>query len=107
MSNTCIAHGLNTAYRKPEGYQAFKETAIDIVKAHNQAVVCGWLSIPHLKFVEVGVINDKYLEVGVTTASGGISLDEIHNLKTDWGADDIVLLSDEKGFVLSVRFLLK
>lgn len=88
--NTRIARRLNEA-RKDE--KTLNMAGREIVDAHNIAVACGYIELPHLIFVDCAE-NSAGVEVYVTPKSGMINLDDLYNLKTVWGADHVEVCFD-------------
>lgn len=88
--NTRIARRLNEA-RKDE--KALKKAGNEVVDAHNIAVSCGYIELPHLTFK--GCVDDGVgVEVYVTPKSGMVALDDLYNLKTVWGANRVEVCFD-------------
>ena len=88
--NTRIARRLNEA-RKDE--KALNKAGQEIVDAHNIAVSCGYIELPHLTFMDC-VEDGVGVEVYVTPKSGMVALDDLYNLKTVWGADRVEVCFD-------------
>lgn len=87
--NTRIARRLNEA-RNDE--KALKKAGQEIIDAHNIAVSCGYIELPHLSFVDC--LYDENVEVYVTPKSGMVVLEDLYNLKTVWGADRVEVCFD-------------
>lgn len=88
--NTKIARRLNEA-RMDE--KTLKKAGQEVVDAHNIAVACGYIELPHLTFVDC-VEAGESIEVYVTPKSGMVALDDLYNLKTVWGADRVEVFFD-------------
>ena len=88
--NTKIARRLNEA-RKDE--KRLKNAGQEVVNAHNIAVACGYIELPHLTFVDC-VEEVDGVEVYVAPKSGMVALDDLYNLKTVWGADRVEVCFD-------------
>lgn len=98
--NTKIAKRLNEA-RKDE--KTLKKAGQEIVDAHNIAVACGYIELPYLDYWDCGE-NGVGVEVDVATKSGMVTLDDLYNLKTVWGADKVEVFfdSDNGGYICLV-----
>lgn len=71
----------------------------DIVCGHNKAVTNGFLELPMLEFVEADS-TEKDISVLVAPKAGMISLSDIYNLKTAWGADDVYIHTADESIEL-------
>lgn len=88
--NTKIARRLNGA-RKDE--KTLVKAGQEVVDAHNIAVACGYIELPHLNFVGCEDV-DYGVEMCVAPKSGMVTLDDLYNLKTVWGADRVDVCFD-------------
>ena len=102
--NTRIARRLNEA-RKDE--KTLKKAGQEVVDAHNIAVACGYIELPHLTFMDCAE-NGIGVEVDVAPKSGMVSLDDLYNLKTVWGADRVEVCFDpDNGGYICLVYKLK
>lgn len=93
--NTRIARRLNEARRSANSEKELKLEGKAVTSAHNLAVTNGFLELPGLDFVDVEY-SDDIVSVIVTPRSGMIGLNDLYNLKTAWGADDVNVLTADK-----------
>ena len=100
--NTRIARRLNEARRSANPEKELKRVGEEITVAHNIAVTNGFLELPILDYIdaEQGEEEDRTMSVIVAPKSGMISLDDLYNLKTAWGADDVNVLTADKSIEL-------
>lgn len=101
--NTRIARRLNEA-SKHTGNE-LNVTARDIVEAHNQASRNGFIELPTLNYCNFTSENNGIITVAVTPKSGVIDINELYNLKTAWGADNLSVCN-ESGMVILLTFKL-
>lgn len=102
--NTKIARRLNEA-RKDE--KTLKRAGQEVVDAHNIAVACGYIELPHLNFMDCAE-NGVGVEVDVAPKSGMVALDDLYNLKTTWGADRVEVCFDpDNGGYICLVFKMK
>lgn len=101
--NTRIARRLNEA-SKHTGNE-LNATACDIVEAHNQASRNGFIELPTLNYCNVSHDTKDTITVAVTPKSGVIDINELYNLKTAWGADNLSVCN-ESGMVILLTFKL-
>lgn len=103
--NTRIARRLNEA-RKNE--KALKKAGQEVVDAHNVAVACGYIELPHLTFVDCEDEGDESIVMYVAPKSGVMALDDIYNLKTVWGSDRVeVFFGSVDGGYIGLIFKMK
>lgn len=98
--NTRIARRLNEASKDEK---TLKKAGQEVVDAHNIAVACGYIELPHLTFIDCAE-NGVGVEVDVAPKSGMVSLDDLYNLKTVWGADhvEVCFAPDNGGYICLV-----
>jgi hypothetical protein len=102
--NTRIARRLNEA-RKDE--KTLKKAGQEVVDAHNVAVACGYIELPHLTFMDCAE-NGIGVEVDVAPKCGMVSVDDLYNLKTVWGADRVEVYFDlNNGGYIGIIFKMK
>lgn len=102
--NTKIARRLNEA--RKDG-NTLKMAGQEVVNAHNIAVACGYIELPHLTFVDCVEEGDD-VEVYVTPKSGMVRMDDLYNLKGVWGADRVEVCFDpNNGGYICIVFKLK
>ena len=101
IMNTRIARRLNEA-GKHEGKE-LNVTARDIVEAHNQASRNGLIDLPTLNYCNVTSENNGTITVAVTPKCGMININDLYNLKTAWGADNLDVCS-ESGMTVLLTF---
>ena len=99
--NTRITRRLNEA-SKHTGKE-LNTTARDIVDAHNQSAANGFIDLPSLNYCNVTADNNHTITVAVTPKCGMININDLYNLKTAWGADDLDVCS-EGGMVVLLTF---
>ena len=99
--NTRITRRLNEA-SKHTGKE-LNTTARDIVEAHNQASRNGFIELPTINYCNVTSENNGIITVAVTPKCGMININDLYNLKTAWGADDLDVCS-EGGMVVLLTF---
>ena len=99
--NTRIARRLNEASRHTGN--ELNVTARDIVEAHNQASRNGFIDLPTINYCNVNSDNEGTVTVAVTPKSGIININDLYNLKTAWGANDLDVCS-ESGLVILLTF---
>ena len=102
--NTRIARRLNEASRSASPEKELKRVGEEITVAHNIAVTNGFLELPILDFVDAEprlteAVNAASVVI-VAPKSGMISLDDLYNLKTAWGADEVNVLTADKSIEL-------
>lgn len=90
--NTRIARKLNVAKGNVNPSKELLRVGEEITMGHNIAVTNGFVELPVLDFVDVEY-NDDVISVIVSPDSGLIGLDDLYNLKTAWGADEVNVLT--------------
>ena len=90
--NTRIARRLNEAHKSAKPGKELDRVSEEIVLGHNIAVTNGFLELPILEWVGADT-TEKTLSVIVAPKAGMIGLDDIYNLKTAWGADEVNVLT--------------
>lgn len=100
--NTRIARRLNDARRNPNPEKSINEHANEVTASHNLACGCGFLDLPALEYVDAEV-NDKAILVHVAPRSGMITANDLYNLKTAWGADELNVLVSSKSIELTFK----
>lgn len=102
--NTRIARRLNEARRSTNPEKELKRVGEDVTLAHNIAVTNGFLELPMLDFVDaeprLTLTANAVSVVIVAPKSGMISLNDLYNLKTAWGADEVNVLTADKSIEL-------
>lgn len=93
--NTRIVRRLNLARCTANREKELKSVAEEIVLGHNIAVTNGFLELPVLDYIdaEQGGEEERTMSVIVAPKSGMISLNDLYNLKTAWGADEVNVLT--------------
>ena len=99
--NTRIARRLNEA-SKHTGNE-LNVTARDIVEAHNQASRNGFIDLQTINYCNAYKGNNGTLTVAVTPKCGIININDLYNLKTSWGADNLEVCN-EGGMVILLTF---
>lgn len=97
--NTRIARRLNEARGNVNPSKELLRVGEEITNGHNIAVTNGFVELPVLDFVDVEY-NDDIISVIVSPDSGLIGLNDLYNLKTVWGADDVNVLTADKSIEL-------
>lgn len=102
--NTKIARRLNEVRRIANPEKELKRVGDEITIAHNIAVTNGFLELPTLDFVDAEPRLTKDVNAAsvviVAPKSGMIGLNDLYNLKTAWGADDVNILTADKSIEL-------
>lgn len=96
--NTKIARRLNEAKSDNPG-RKLDCVGKGIVYGHNIAVIHGFLELPTLDYVGADT-TEKTISVLVAPKSGMIAMNDIYNLKTAWGADDVNIHTADKSIEL-------
>lgn len=92
--NTKIARKLNQCRHEADPKRAANIVATEITDTHNAAVCNGFIDLPTLDFGEA-IIEDKSISIGVRPKAGLITINDLYNLTTLWGADDLNVLIGE------------
>lgn len=94
--NTRIARQLNLALQNAgaDSIKAMETAGREIVDAHNSAVRHGFLELPILEFVGSD-FNDEVALLAVKPVAGVIYLEELYNLKSEWGANSLCVMEDD------------
>lgn len=94
MNNTKIAKRLIEAVYSKDSSNILDSYAEDIVKTHNYAALYGFIDLPMLNYH--GVEHDSFkIFVSIRPKSGIIDINDLLNIKTAWGADNIEIAIDE------------
>lgn len=96
--NNKIARQLNQCRTKPDPKTSANDIATRITHTHNNAVADGFLELPTLEFSEA-YVEDETISLGVRPKAGFITINDLFNLKTAWGADDINILTGDSGAI--------
>ena len=96
--NNRIARKLNQCRHEADPKHAANIVATEITETHNAAVGNGLIELPTLEFCDA-IIEDTSISIGVRPKSGLITINELYNLKTTWGADEINILTGDCGAV--------
>ena len=96
--NNRIARKLNQCRHEADPKRAANIVATEITDTHNAAVCNGFIDLPTLDFGEA-IIEDKSISIGVRPKAGLITINDLYNLKTLWGADEINILTGDGGVV--------
>ena len=99
-----MAKILNSS-RNADAEKETKRIGDDIVRAHNMAEVYGFVELPLLDCVGVEDDGDE-VSIEVVSRSGMMTVDDIYNIKTMWGADRVEVYTGDTGMV-SFVFKLK
>ena len=94
MNNTKIAKQLIEATKPQYTADELNWYAEDIVKTHNYAAKYGFVELPMLDYHGVEHDGDKII-IFVRPKCGMANLSDLFNIKSAWGADDIVLMATE------------
>lgn len=78
-------------------------TGKDVVNAHNNAVLFGFLQLPQLNYIDTYVYNTS-TAILVAPTAGMADINDIYNIKTAWGADTVNIYTGDKG---SIEFVFK
>lgn len=97
--NTRIARRLNEARGNVNPSKELLRVGEEITNGHNIAVTNGFVELPVLDFMDVEY-NDDIISVIVSPDSGLIGLNDLYNLKTAWGADEVNVLTADKSIEL-------
>lgn len=97
--NTRIARRLNEAKGNANPSKELVRVGEEITLGHNIAVTNGFMDLPVLDFEDVEY-SDSAMSVIVAPKSGMIALNDLYNLKTAWGADDVRVLTADKSIEL-------
>ena len=97
MNNTKIARQLIEAYNHPVSPEShLKDIAKELICAHNAAVKYGLLQLPFLDFIEVSSDENtecKIIDIEVNFKSGMAEINDVFNIKQEWGADEVYFLN--------------
>lgn len=93
--NTRIARRLNEAKGNVNPSKELVRVGEEITLGHNIAVTNGFLELPVLDFMDVEY-NDSVMSVIVTPRAGMVGLNDLYNLKSAWGADDVNVLTADR-----------
>lgn len=96
--NTRIARKLNECRRESDEKRAARLVAADITNTHNAAVGAGFLELPMLEFGDA-YVEDSTISMGVRPMAGLITLNDLYNLKTAWGADEVNVMTADGGVI--------
>lgn len=88
MNNSKIAKALFFCASSTTPQETVTSEANEIINAHNVAAHYGFIDLPSLDFVYTEFKKDRIM-VTVHTKSGIININDLYNLKTLWGADDL------------------
>ena len=97
--NTRIARRLNEAKGNANPSKELMRVGEEITLGHNIAVTNGFLELPVLDFLDVEY-NVSVTSVIVTPRAGMVALNDLYNLKTAWGADEVNVLTADKSIEL-------
>ena len=101
--NNKIARKLNQCRHWSDPKRAANIVASEITDTHNAAVGNGFIELPTLEFGDA-IIEDTSISIGVRPKSGIININDLYNLKTLWGADDLNVLICEEGSSIELVF---
>lgn len=73
-------------------------TAKEIVNAHNGAVKFGFLQLPLLDYIDATDSPDAATVV-VAPVSGMADINDLYNIKTEWGADGLNVFTGDNGSI--------
>lgn len=93
--NTRIARRLNEA-RKSANDAMLSSVASEMVKVYNQSIVYGYIEGLIVSFVKVTPYDNETV-IDLVPTCGMISIDDLYNMKTVWGADDVIVVTGDKG----------
>lgn len=102
MSTKIISH-LNAAVRSCDASKQ-QQLARDIVVAHNNAALYGFLELPLLEFYQLDLSVDKEIAIAVRLRSGMVKLDDLYNMRQAWGADDVEVCEIEGRMTVCIIF---
>ena len=101
--NNRIARKLNQCRQISDTKKAASLIANEITEAHNAAVSNGFIDIPTLDFSEAHV-EENTISLGLKPKAGIININDLYNLKTLWGADNLNVLICEEGSSIELVF---
>ena len=73
-------------------------TAKEIVNAHNSAVKFGFLQLPMLEYLD-STDSPNAATVVVAPVSGMADINDLYNIKTEWGADGLNVFTGDNGSI--------
>lgn len=91
--NCKINRTLFQCLRTEHPYEAMGAEATDMVDAHNSAVHYGLIDMPMLSYGGVSHCDNKIM-LSIKPKAGIININDLYNLKTLWGADDLNVDAD-------------
>jgi len=86
--NNNIARVLHDKFHSSDPETDLKVFGLQVVNAHNQACTYGFLNLPQLQFDGIDVA-DNHVSLYAYPQSGMASLDDLYNIKSAWGADNL------------------
>ena len=101
--NNKIARKLNQCRHEADPKRAANIVATEIVDTHNAAVGNGFIDLPALDFIEA-IVEDNSISLRLKPKTGIININDLYNLKTLWGADDLNVLICEEGSSIELVF---
>ena len=101
--NNKIAHKLNQCRLLPDPKDAASIFAKETTDAHNSAFAKGFIDLPALDFIEA-IVEDNSISLRLKPKTGIININDLYNLKTLWGADDLNVLICEEGSSIELVF---
>lgn len=98
MNNKLASHVLRCLADETPA-EALKEMAQSIVATHNKAVTFGFLDLPIVNYGTSYIsTQENTAEVVIRPKSGTIDIDELYNIRSAWGANDLYV--SEEGITL-------
>lgn len=73
-------------------------TGRDVVNAHNSAVRFGFLQLPMLEYIDT-TSSPAATTVVVAPVSGMADINDLYNIKTEWGADGLNVFTGDNGSI--------
>jgi len=73
-------------------------TGKDIINAHNTAVKYGFLQLPLLEYIDT-TNSPETATVVVAPVSGMADINDLYNIKTEWGADGLNVFTGNNGSI--------
>lgn len=92
--NTKIARKLNQCRHEVNPNKAATIYAKETTDAHNNAFAKGFIDLPALNFIEA-MVEDNSISLRLAPKTGIITINDLYNLKTLWGADELNILTGD------------
>ena len=94
MNNKLASHVLRCLTDETPA-EALKEMAQSIVATHNKAVTFGFLDLPIVNYGTSCIsTQENTAEVVIRPKSGTIDIDELYNIRSAWGANDLYVTQE-------------